>query len=66
MFDNAEMLERVPKYLYVIGGVMAGLQLISFLLVSPRPEEVVPFILFQRICSLDIFSDVFYFTGKRL
>ena len=40
MFDNAEMLDRIPKCLYILGGILAGLQLIAFIFVKPRPEEV--------------------------
>ncbi|VDK24098.1 unnamed protein product [Taenia asiatica] len=39
MFDDETMLQRVPKCLYIVGGIMAGLQLIGCVFVRPRPEE---------------------------
>ncbi|KAL5969259.1 Monocarboxylate transporter 9 [Taenia solium] len=39
MFDDETMLQRVPKCLYIVGGIMGVLQLIGCILVRPRPEE---------------------------
>ncbi|VDM27236.1 unnamed protein product [Hydatigera taeniaeformis] len=39
MFDDETMLQRVPKCLYIVGGIMAGLQLLGCIFVRPRPEE---------------------------
>ena len=55
MFDDKEMLERVPRCLYIIGGIIAGLQLIGCIFVRPRPNEVS-----SRLS--DFFSRIWIFT----
>ncbi len=42
MFENEEMLRRVPKCLYILGGILAGLQVIGVIFVRPRPEKKAP------------------------
>ncbi|EUB55128.1 Oxalate:formate antiporter [Echinococcus granulosus] len=39
MFEDETMLQRVPKCLYIVGGIMASLQLLGCIFVRPRPEE---------------------------
>uniref|UniRef100_A0A5K3FB10 Oxalate:formate antiporter n=1 Tax=Mesocestoides corti TaxID=53468 RepID=A0A5K3FB10_MESCO len=39
MFEDEAMLDRVPKCLYIIGGIMAGFQLIGCIFAHPRPEK---------------------------
>ncbi|KAM7534661.1 hypothetical protein Aperf_G00000107328 [Anoplocephala perfoliata] len=41
MFDDEELLQRVPKCIYILGGIMAGVQLIGILLTRSKPEEKV-------------------------
>ncbi|VDO13558.1 unnamed protein product [Rodentolepis nana] len=39
MFDDEDLLQRVPRCLLIVGGVMSCIQLIGFIFVHPRPEE---------------------------
>ncbi|KAM3174724.1 hypothetical protein ACTXT7_009957 [Hymenolepis weldensis] len=55
MFDDEDLLQRVPKCLLIVGGIMACLQLIGFIFVHPRPEEK----LTKKIESGDILMDDF-------
>ncbi|KAM7534695.1 hypothetical protein Aperf_G00000107349 [Anoplocephala perfoliata] len=41
MFDDEQMLQHVPKCFYILGGIMAGVQLIGILFTRSRPEEKV-------------------------
>lgn len=56
MFDDEDLLQRVPKCLLIVGGIMACLQLIGFIFVHPRPEEKVILVLlnvlrFYKLCN---------------
>lgn len=53
MFEDEEMLQRVPKCFYIIGGVLAGLQLIGVTFVRARPDKEVSCCLSQTYLQMN-------------